>query len=78
VHVESSTTMHKLVKKAKKEKMVKKNKEKIIEDLIHQKTPQPFNVTKWKLMDEKINGEYGTLFRLGNKPIMGVTHSQAL
>jgi hypothetical protein len=60
--VESFTTMHKLVKKTKKEKMVKEKKEKIIDDLIHQKTPKPFNVTKCKLVDETIRREYGNLF----------------
>jgi hypothetical protein len=34
MHEESSTIMQKLVKKAKKEKMVKEKKEKIIEDLV--------------------------------------------
>jgi hypothetical protein len=37
VHVESSTIMQKLVKKAKKEKMVEEKKEKIIKGLVLKK-----------------------------------------
>jgi hypothetical protein len=37
MHVESSTIMQKLVKKAKKEKMVEEKKEKIIKDLVLKK-----------------------------------------
>jgi hypothetical protein len=69
--VESSTTMHKLIKKAKKENMVEE-KENIIKDLVLQKIPKPFNAAECKLVDETIRGEYGDLFPLGNKLIMGV------
>ncbi len=50
--------------------MVKEKKEKIIENLVFQKNPKPFNVVKCKLMDETIRGEYGDLFPLGNKLIV--------
>ncbi len=69
--MESSTTMHKPIKKAKKEKMVEE-KEKIIKDLVLQKIPKPFNVIECKLVDETIRGEYGDLFPLGNKLITSI------
>ncbi len=72
VNVESSTTMQKPIKKAKKGEMVEEKKEKIIEDFILQKTPKPFDVAECKLMDKTIRGEYGDLFPFGNKPIMEV------
>jgi len=50
--------------------MVEEKKEKIIENLVFQKNPKPFNVVKCKLMDETIRGEYGDLFPLGNKLIV--------
>ncbi len=36
------------------------------------KNLKPFNVVKCKLVDETIRGEYGDLFPLGNKLIVGV------
>jgi hypothetical protein len=71
-HVESSTIMQKFLKKAKKQKMVEEKKEKIIEDLVLQKTPKPFNAVKCKLVDEAIREEYGNLFPFRNKPITKV------
>ncbi len=63
--------MHKPIKKAKKQKMVEEKKENIIENLVLQKTPKPFNAAECKLVDETISGEYGDLFPLGNKLIVG-------
>jgi hypothetical protein len=64
--------MNKPMKKAKKEKMVKEKKQKLIEDLVLQKTLKSFDVAECKLVDQTIRGEYGDLFPLGNKLIVGV------
>jgi ABC-type multidrug transport system fused ATPase/permease subunit len=72
VHVKSSITMQKLAKKAKKEKTIEELNEKIIDNLVFQKTLKSFNATKFKFVNEKIMGEYGDYFPLINKLIVGV------
>jgi hypothetical protein len=72
VHVESSITMQKLAKKAKKQQIIEEQNEKIIDNLVFQKKLKSFNVTKCKFINEKIMGEYGDYFPLINKLIVGV------
>jgi hypothetical protein len=64
--------MQKLAKKAKQDKTIEKQNEKIIDNLIFQKTLKSFNVTECKLVDEKIMGEYGDYFPFINKLIARV------
>jgi hypothetical protein len=72
VHVKSSITMQKLAKKAKKEKKIEEQNEKIIDNLVFQKTLKSFNAIKCKFVDAKIMGEYGDYFPLINKLITRV------